>query len=152
MSKTIREIADEFGVSKTAIRNHMNEEFRAKYTEKDCKGVLLVSEEGCKLLANLCGKTANYCKDSANQFAQTPQTEVCTIPRSVLTMLEGQLAEKDRQIAAQQEQIAQLTSALENTTASLQAAQALHAGTMQKQLSDGSEKKTFFSLFRKKGE
>lgn len=151
MSKTIKQIADELGVSKTAIRNHMTEDFRAKYTEKDCKGVLLVSEEGCKLLANLCGKTANNCKDTANQFAETPQTELCTVPRSVLTVFEEQLVAKDRQIDALQEQIAQLTSALENTTASLQAAQALHAGTMQQQLAleDGSKK---WWQFWKKGE
>jgi len=42
-----------------------------------------------------------------------------------------QLESKDKQIAAQQEQLTQLTAALEHTTTSLQAAQALHAGTMQ---------------------
>lgn len=42
-----------------------------------------------------------------------------------------QIETKDKQIAAQQEQLTQLTSALEHTTNSLQAAQALHAGTMQ---------------------
>ena len=45
-----------------------------------------------------------------------------------------QLETRDRQIAAQQEQLAQLTTALEKTTSSLQAAQALHAGTMQQML------------------
>lgn len=38
---------------------------------------------------------------------------------------------KDKQILEQQESIRELTRALENTTKSLQAAQALHAGTMQ---------------------
>lgn len=42
-----------------------------------------------------------------------------------------QLETKDKQIVAQQEQLTQLTAALEHTTTSLQAAQALHAGTMQ---------------------
>ena len=42
-----------------------------------------------------------------------------------------QIETKDKQIAAQQEQLTQLTAALEHTTSSLQAAQALHAGTMQ---------------------
>ena len=42
-----------------------------------------------------------------------------------------QIETKDKQIAAQQEQLTQLTAALEHTTTSLQAAQALHAGTMQ---------------------
>ena len=39
--------------------------------------------------------------------------------------------EEFAQYAAQQEQLTQLTAALEHTTTSLQAAQALHAGTMQ---------------------
>lgn len=48
-----------------------------------------------------------------------------------LRVKDQQLETKDKQIAAQQEQLTQLTAALEHTTTSLQAAQALHAGTMQ---------------------
>lgn len=48
-----------------------------------------------------------------------------------LRIKDQQLETKDKQIAAQQEQLTQLTAALEHTTTSLQAAQALHAGTMQ---------------------
>lgn len=33
MSKTIKELADEFGVSKTAIRKKLTEEFRSKWVE-----------------------------------------------------------------------------------------------------------------------
>ena len=33
MSKTIKELADEFGVSKTAIRNKLTEEFRSKWVQ-----------------------------------------------------------------------------------------------------------------------
>ena len=49
-----------------------------------------------------------------------------------ITMLQDQLAVKDRQINLLQEQISQLTAAMENLTASLNAEQALHAGTIQK--------------------
>lgn len=49
---------------------------------------------------------------------------------AVLEMLQKELEIKNKQIEV-------LTVALENTTDSLRAAQALHAGTMQKQLSDG---------------
>lgn len=48
-----------------------------------------------------------------------------------LRVKDQQIATKDKQIAAQQEQLTQLTAALDHTTTSLQAAQALHAGTMQ---------------------
>ena len=55
-----------------------------------------------------------------------------------ITMIQNQLAVKDRQINLLQEQISQLTAAMENLTASLNAEQALHAGTIQKQLTEHS--------------
>lgn len=55
-----------------------------------------------------------------------------------ITMFQAQLAVKDRQINLLQEQISQLTAAMENLTASLNAEQALHAGTIQKQLAEHS--------------
>ena len=144
MSKTIKQLADELGVSKTAVRNYMTEEFREKHTEKDCKGVILVSADGCKLIAESFGKTENNRKENS-------ETELCTIPRSVLTMLEEQLQAKDEQLAAKDAQIADLTATVRAQSESLHAEQALHAGTMQKQLAleDGSKK---WWQFWKKGE
>ena len=55
-----------------------------------------------------------------------------------LRVKDQQIETKDKQIAAQQDQLTQLTAALEHTTTSLQAAQALHAGTMQ-QLGAGDQ-------------
>ena len=55
-----------------------------------------------------------------------------------ITMLQAQLAVKDRRINLLQEQIGQLTAAMENLTTALSAEQALHAGTIQKQLSEHS--------------
>ena len=70
-----------------------------------------------------------------------------------LEVMQQQLAEKDKQLSeanthiaeltatikAEQEHSAQLATALENTTAALTAAQALHAGTMQQQLTEQQE-------------
>lgn len=57
--------------------------------------------------------------------------------QDTLTVLSNQLLEKDKQIAFLQGQ--------------LQAAQVLHAGTMQKQLTDGKpEKPGFWDRFKKK--
>ena len=49
--KTIKELADELGVSKTAIRKHMNEDFRAAHTENLPGNVIGIDEDGCKLIA-----------------------------------------------------------------------------------------------------
>ena len=57
----------------------------------------------------------------------------------VIEILQAELESKNKQLASKDRQIEDLTRALENTTASLQAEQALHAGTMQKQLSSGEE-------------
>jgi DNA repair exonuclease SbcCD ATPase subunit len=53
MSKTIKEIADELGVSKTAIRNKMTDDFREKWVETlTANGVqtLVITEEGVNAL------------------------------------------------------------------------------------------------------
>lgn len=125
MGRTIKQLADELGVSKTAVRNYMDEDFRAKYTEKDRKGVITINEDGCKVIAETYGKQCKEAQNNANRFAEsTANTENITIPMAVWTMMEEQLKKKD-------EQIESLSAALENTTASLKAAQALHAGTFK---------------------
>ena len=137
MSMTIKQLADLLGVSKTAVRNYLTEEFRAKYTEKDCKGTLLVSEDGCKLLAAEMGRMDKLPQEAENKFAETAESsENITIPRSVLTMLQEQLRAKDAQIA-------DLTATVRAQSESLQAAQALHAGTLQKQLDEPRRKWPF---------
>lgn len=156
MGKTIKQLADDLGVSKTAIRKRFSDEFKAEYVETSADGSLHVTDAGCKLIA-----------ESLRKPPQSPQTsEVETAANQSLRfspdfqsdtmgILTGQLAAKDEQIRAQQqqlvtkdeqirlmqvqlsakdEQISQLTaalqqqtSALESTTAALTAAQALHA-------------------------
>ena len=81
------------------------------------------------------------------------------ILREQLAILNTQLMIKDDQIRLLQEQIGQLTAAMENLTTALSAEQALHAGTIQKQLAEHSimdqpsdeeqpkKKQGFFSKF-----
>ena len=56
-----------------------------------------------------------------------------------LSILNKQLAIKDHQIQILQEQIGQLTVTMESMATALTAAQALHAGTIQKQLTEHSD-------------
>lgn len=56
MSKTIKELADEFGVSKTAIRNKLTEEFRSKWVQTStANGVktLVITEDGVNDLKSI---------------------------------------------------------------------------------------------------
>ena len=72
MSKTIKEIADELGVSKTAIRNKMTADFRKKWVQTlTANGVqtLVITEEGVNALKSIFrgeNYTANF---TENQFA-----------------------------------------------------------------------------------
>ena len=76
MSKTIKEIADELGVSKTAIRNKMTDDFREKWVQTlTANGVqtLVITEEGVNALKSIFrggNHTANLGANfTENQFA-----------------------------------------------------------------------------------
>ena len=76
MSKTIKEIADELGVSKTAIRNKMTDDFRKKWVQTStANGVqtLVITEEGVNALKSIFrggNHTANLGANfTENQFA-----------------------------------------------------------------------------------
>lgn len=128
MDMTIKQLANSLGVSKTAIRKRFTAEFRNNYLKTTENGVIIISENGCKLIAETIQTTTN----------QLPQTEETTID-----VLIKQISEKDKQIEAltsalttSQEQIKQLTESLHDTTTALAAAQSLHAGTIKQQLKE----------------
>lgn len=131
---TIKALADALGVSKTAIRNYMDEDFRAKHTAKDDKGVITIDSEGCKLLSE------NFGKQTVNTGKATPETEVLAIPRSVWQLMEEQLREKDEQLRVKDQQIADLTAAVKSQAQSINADR--HntlAGTLQPMLGGGEQ-------------
>ena len=140
--KTIKELADELGVSKTAIRKYMTPEFREAHTQTRDGNTIVIDDEGCKLLAETIKKPP---ETPGNQLPQTPenpglQEEIAFLRAQLeakdrqLDAKDRQLEQKDKQLEARDAQIVSLTAALENTTASLQAAQALHAGTIKTHL------------------
>ena len=135
MGQTIKQLADALGVSKTAIRKYMTPEFRTAHTQTATGNIIEIDEEGCKLLAETIKKPQ---ETSGNRLPQTPENpglqEEIAFLRRQLEAKDRQLEEKDKQLDARADEVAKLTAALENTTASLKAAQALHAGTMKKQM------------------
>ena len=146
-NKTIKQLADEIGVSKTAVRNYMDDDFRAKYTAKDDKGVITITPEGCKVLSENIGKQTD---NTAKQF---PETELLTIPRFIYEDLLAQLATKDKQIS-------DLTAAVNAQAQSINADRHNElAGTLRPMLEDGTQevpeqrKKTgLFGWFRRSSE
>ncbi len=130
MAKTIREIADELGVSKTAVRKKI-ENLGLSDSLQTIGNRILVDERQESLIKSAFEKT---------ETENRKQKPVCEnqLLSDLVSTLQQQLAAKDKQIESQQEQLTKLTAALEHTTTSLQAAQALHAGTIQQQLTSGA--------------
>lgn len=138
MSKTIKQIADELGVTKQAVhQKRKNKELSTALQSFTTivDGIVYISVDGERLIkqafANSNRKPVDV-NESSTDCKQ--QREILEILQATISSLQGQLEIKDKQIE-------QLTTALENTTTSLQASQALHAGTIQNQISDVKEKK-----------
>ena len=143
--KTIKEIAGELGVSKQAVRNQIANLGLQSSLQKN--GNQFVIDEDQEALIKQ-GFSEKLKSENANQ----PQNETETDLRFSLRLLEHELDIKNKLLSEQQQTIRELTSALEKTSASLQAAQALHAGTMQKQLMEPEKPVGFFTrLFSSKG-
>ena len=164
MSKTIKQVADEIGVSKTAIRKYMDEDFKAQYTTQEGeKSPVMISDEGVEILKGKCKgrSTENQeVETTTNQVETTAnhsETDIIEVLKIELEALNKQLEAKDKQIetlTTANELLAKanekLTESNENITKSLQAAQALHAAD-SKLLLEASSKQSFWSrIFRKK--
>lgn len=150
MNKTIKQLADELGVSKTAIRNYMDDAFRENYTEKDNKGVITINADGCKVIAESIGK---FAESDTKHFAESSgNSETITIPKSVLDTLQEQLKQKDLQIEAKDRQIEALTESVKAQAQSINADRHNElAGTVGKTLIQ-SPKESFWEKigFKKK--
>ena len=156
--KTIRQIADEIGVSKQAVYKRYKGKLHtvcAPYTHTE-QGVLYLSEQAETLIKQ------DFLKDDRSNGAhtdthtersigavpeQSQEAGVVAVLQATIDTLQGQLEVKDRQIA-------KLTEALVAAQQTAAAAQALHAGTMKQQLLSGEsgadqqepeQKKSWFS-------
>ena len=144
--KTIRQIADEIGVSKTAVNKQIaNLGLRSGLRKNGNQFVIDEHQEALIKQA--------FSEKSQTEIENQTQTEnhevsdlVCVLQATIDT-LQGQLEVKDRQIE-------KLTEALVAAQQTAAAAQALHAGTIQQQLITGEagvdqqepeQKKSWFS-------
>lgn len=122
---SIKELADALGVSKTAVRKYMTEEFRGEHTETNRNGVITIDSDGCKLIAMHLGRTEKLTESTENKVPETEESsENLVIPRVVWNTLQEQLKAKDLQI--------------DNLTRLIDQEQHLHAGSLQKALPESS--------------
>lgn len=154
--KTIRQIADEIGVSKQAVFKKIKREPLSTSLQgltATVDGKLMVEVDGEKLIKQAFSEIAPSTTD--NQLtgtvdglvdgASTKNAEkttgvdgVISVLQATIDTLQGQLAVKDKQIAELNERLSECSAALLAAQQTAQAAQALHAGTIQQQLTDGA--------------
>ena len=154
MAKTIKEIADELGVSKTAVSKQIaNLGLRSSLRKNGNQFAIENQQE--KLIKMAFQKkrqqeivTENPVSDEQSQTAnanqsQTENHEVCDLVcvlQTTVDTLQAQLAVKDVQIRELNARLAECSTALLAAQETARAAQALHAGTIQQQLSDGEDR------------
>ena len=136
---TIKDLADQLQVSKPTITNVISA-LGILPTRSGNKYIL--SGDQVEQITTQIAKRRNAKSQNDFQKLQSDfQKSQNQNEKLLIELLQQQLATKDRQIAEYQEQIKvyqrqidKLTDSLNDTTQALSAAQALHAGTIQKQL------------------
>ena len=153
MSKTIKQIADEIGVSKTAVRKQIENLGLRSSLRKNGNQFAIDENEETLILQAFSEKTQTKNANQTETKTQTANREVSdlvSVLQSTIDTLQGQLAIKDKQIE-------DLSEALKSAQQTAAAAQALHAGTMQQQLLEsdtiGEKKKRgwLHKLFSERG-
>ena len=138
--KTIRQIADEIGVSKTAVNKQIaNLGLRSGLRKNGNQFAIDEHQEALIKQA--------FSEKSQTEIENHEVGDLVCVLQATIDTLQGQLEVKDRQIA-------KLTEALVAAQQTAAAAQALHAGTMKQQLLSGEsgadqqepeQKKSWFS-------
>lgn len=153
--KTIRQIADEIGVSKQAVFKKIKREPLSTSLQgltATVDGRLMVEVDGEKLIKQAFSEITpttidNQLTGAVDGLIDAPSTKkeektaevdgVISVLQATIDTLQGQLEVKDRQIEQQAQTITRLTDALAAAQQTAAAAQALHAGTMKQQLLSG---------------
>ena len=128
--KTIRQIADEIGVSKTAVNKQIANLGLRSGLRKNGNQFAIDEHQEALIKEAFSEKSQTEIENQTQTKTQTENHEVsdlvCVLQATIDT-LQGQLEVKDRQIE-------KLTEALVAAQQTAAAAQALHAGTIQQQL------------------
>lgn len=152
MAKTIKQIADEIGVSKqTVYKRYKGKLYTvcAPYAHTE-QGVLYIEKQGETLIKQ--DFLQKECSIGAHTYAHTERSNgavleqsenagVVAVLQTTIDTLQGQLAIKDKQIEELNARLAEVSSALVAAQQTAQAAQALHAGTIQQQLTSGEDQR-----------
>lgn len=137
MAKTIKEIADELGIDKQKVyrfikKNHINEVHHEALQKNGVKRYDEVAETLIK--QGLLGESVS--SEVHHEALQNHINEAVfdTVSETLIDMLRKELEIKNEQIRDLNARLAESNAALVAAQQTAQAAQALHAGTIQQQL------------------
>ena len=140
--KTIRQIADEIGVSKTAVNKQIANLGLRSGLRKNGNQFAIDEHQEALIKQAFSEKSQTEIENQSQTKTQTENHEVgdlvCVLQATIDT-LQGQLSVKDKQIEELNARLAEVSSALVVAQQTAQAAQALHAGTIRQQLTDGED-------------
>ena len=102
ISKTIKQIADELGVSKTAIRKKMTEDIKTKFSET-IGNTIYISEQGEDLIKS------GFKQINENKVFETKTETISTL----VSVLQKELQIKNEQLATKDKQISELQKLLD---------------------------------------
>lgn len=140
--KTIRQIADEIGVSKTAVNKQIANLGLRSGLRKNGNQFAIDEHQETLIKQAFSEKSQTEIENQSQTKTQTENHEVgdlvCVLQATIDT-LQGQLSVKDKQIEELNARLAEVSSALVVAQQTAQAAQALHAGTIRQQLTDGED-------------
>ena len=131
MAGVITEIAIECGVSEQAVRAWC----RRNHVAKDAKGSFAINKsQKTAIYQHYLGVERKRVSQPAKASCETCETTLIAMLQGELDRKSEQLAVKDKQIEELNARLAEVSSALVAAQQTAQAAQVLHAGTIQQQL------------------
>jgi hypothetical protein len=137
--KTVKQISDDLGINKLRVYRYI-QKHRIGEAYRD-NGIMYYDDTAQKAISrHFAGN--DFIGDTYRDTHQTVSRD--TVFDTVIDTLKSELEAKNKLIDEQQQTI-------KNLTEIIQASQILHGGTMQKQITDKSEKKPrgIFGLFKK---
>lgn len=119
---SIKQIADEYGITKAAVRHYLTDDFRAQYTEKWDRTIMIKPAGVAIIRAKLSNNPNNeqdlpdnYIEDNTKSRSKSPDNYPDNYPDK--DVLYDQLKIKDKQIDDLSNQLTMLTKALNNQQA-----------------------------------
>ena len=140
--KTIRQIADEIGVSKQAVHQKIKRQPLTASLQpftSTVDGTVYISVDGEMLIKSAFSDLD--CKHVDDNEPSTVDGDVYSVLKATIDAFQVQLTMLQNQLEIKDKQIDDLGQRLAEAQSMAQAEQALHAGTIQNALTDGKKKK-----------